>query len=160
MDIREARSDDWPAIWRIISPTIRAGETYALAPDMSEDEARAYWTGPDRRTFVAQASEAIVGTYYIRANNAGGGAHVCNCGYMTAAAAAGQGIARAMCAHSLEVARAMGYRAMQFNFVISVNVRAVRLWHDMGFVTVGVLPEAFAHPSKGYVDALVMSRRL
>ncbi len=151
---------DAPAIWRIIGPTIRAGETYALDPDIGEADALAYWLGNDRETFVAQEGDEIIGTYYIRANQAGGGKHICNCGYMTSAAATGRGVARAMCLHSLEHARQRGYRGMQFNFVVSSNTRALALWESLGFEIVGRVPEAFNHPSCGYVDALVMFRRL
>lgn len=156
IQIRPATRADAAAIWRIIGPTIRAGETYALPRDLSEDAALAYWLGSDRETFVAEADGKLLGTYYIRANQAGGGAHVCNCGYMTAADAAGRGVARAMCAHSLQHARDAGFRAMQFNFVVSTNTRAVRLWEAMGFEIVGRLPGAFAHPTDGFVDALVL----
>lgn len=161
MLIRPARpEDDRAAIWSIIGPTIRAGETYTLAPDMSEADALAYWLGADKETFVAEEGDAILGTYYMRPNQAGGGAHVCNCGYMTSAAAMGKGVARQMCAHSLAHARSRGYRAMQFNFVVSTNERAVRLWQSMGFKIVGRLPLAFSHPSLGDVDALVMFQSL
>lgn len=105
MLIRPANSDDRSAIWRIIGPTIRAGETYALDRDLSEADALAYWMGPDRETFVAEEGGGILGTYYIKANQAGGGRHICNCGYMTDAAAAGRGVARRMHEHSLEHAR-------------------------------------------------------
>lgn len=160
MLIRPAISDDRSAIWGIIGPTIRAGETYALDCNLSEGEALAYWMGSDRETFVAEENGLIVGTYYIRANQAGGGQHVCNCGYMTDAAVSGRGVARRMHEHSLAHARAKGFRAMQFNFVISSNDRAVRLWQSLGFAIVGRLPEAFLHPSLGYVDAFVMFRKL
>lgn len=160
MLIRPARPEDRAAIWSIIGPTIRAGETYALPRDMDEESALAYWLGADRETFVAEMGGEILGTYYIRPNQAGGSAHVCNCGYMTAAPASGRGVARAMCAHSLEHARARGYRAMQFNFVVSTNERAVRLWQAMGFAVLARLPLAFRHPAHGYVDALVLFRAL
>lgn len=158
--IRPARREDAAAIWGVVGPTIRAGETYALPRDLAERDAVDYWLGADKQTFVAEAEGEVLGTYYLRANQQGGGAHVANCGYMTAAAAAGRGVARAMCAHSLEQARAAGYRAMQFNFVVSTNERAVRLWKAMGFEVVGVLPRAFEHPRAGFVDALVMFRPL
>lgn len=158
--IRPARPEDAGAIWSILEPTIRAGETYTLDPQMSEADALAYWLGADRDTFVAEDDGSIVGTYFIRPNQAGGGAHVCNCGYMTSNAATGRGIARLMCQHSLDYARARGYRAMQFNFVVSTNERAVRLWESLGFETVGRLPLAFKHPTRGYVDALVMFQTL
>lgn len=160
MIVRSARAEDRGAIWSIIGPVIRAGETYALDPDMTEDAALAYWLGADKETFVAEKDGSILGTYYIRPNQAGGGRHVCNCGYMTAAQAAGRGIARGMCLHSLDHARARGYRAMQFNFVVSTNDRAVRLWEHLGFAIVGRLPCAFLHPTHGLVDALVMFKAL
>lgn len=143
-----------------MEPIIRAGETYALDRDMTEAEALAYWMGADKETFVAEDKGAIVGTYYFRANQGGGGKHICNCGYMTSAKATGRGIARNMCLHSLDHARALGYRGMQFNFVVSTNERAARLWESLGFGIVGRLPLAFRHPTNGYVDALVMCRAL
>ncbi|WP_457107065.1 N-acetyltransferase family protein [Methylobacterium sp. P5_C11] len=160
MTIRAADATDHAAILRIIMPTIRAGETYALDPDLSQGEALAYWTGADRETFVAEAEGTVRGTYYLRANQAGGGAHVANCGFMTDTAASGRGVARAMCTHALDWARARGFSAMQFNFVVSTNVRAVRLWESFGFAVVGRLPDAFRHPKLGTVDALVMFRTL
>lgn len=160
MQIRSARSEDAAAIWSIIGPTIRAGETYALDPAMNEEAALAYWLGKDRETFVAEEDGMVLGTYYLRANQAGGGDHVANCGYMTGAAATGKGIARRMCEHSLDHARSRGFRAMQFNFVVSTNERAVRLWQSLGFEVVGRLPRAFRHPREGDVDALVMFRAL
>lgn len=160
MLIRPARPADQPAVWQIIGPTIRAGETYALDAAMTEDEALAYWFGPDRETFVAEEKGEILGTYYLRTNQPGGGAHVCNCGYMTSVAATGRGVARRMADHSLNRARERGFRAMQFNFVVSTNVRAIRLWESLGFAIVGRLPGAFRHPDHGYVDALVMYQSL
>ncbi len=160
MEIRLASAQDSPAIWAIIGPTIRAGETYALDREMSEEAALAYWLGPDKETFVAEEDGQVLGTYYLRANQAGGGRHVCNCGYMTSAAASGRGVARTMCLHSLDHARARGFAAMQYNFVVSTNDRAVRLWESLGFAIVGRLPGAFRHPTSGYVDALVMFQTL
>jgi L-amino acid N-acyltransferase YncA len=162
MMIRPATAADAAGIWGIVGPVIRAGETYTLDRDMSEEEALAYWLGADRETFVAvdKGGGELLGTYYLKANQAGGGRHVANCGYMTSAAATGRGVARAMCAHSLEAARERGFRAMQFNFVVSTNERAVRLWERMGFDVVGRLPGAFEHPREGFVDALVLWRSL
>lgn len=160
MLIRPARPEDRTSIWSIIGPTIKAGETYTLDPAMSEADALAYWLGADKETFVAEDEGIIVGTYYIRPNQAGGGSHVCNCGYMTGRSAVGRGVARAMCKHSLAHAKSRGYRAMQFNFVASTNERAVHIWQTMGFEIVGRLPLAFHHPSLGYVDALVLFQPL
>lgn len=160
LHIRPAGSGDAAAIWAILEPVIRAGETYTLDRDMSEVDALAYWFGADKETFVAEADGVVLGTYYLRANQAGGGAHVCNTGYMTGAAATGRGVARTMCLHSIDHAKARGFLAMQFNFVVSTNVRAVGLWQSLGFEVVGRLPGAFAHPAEGFVDALVLVRAL
>ena len=160
MNIRAAEARDNDAIWRIIGPTIRAGETYTLPREMGEADALAYWKSPGHEVFVAEAGGEVVGTYYLRANQRGGGAHVANCGYMTAAEASGRGVARAMCTHSLAHAKARGFRAMQFNFVVASNTRAIALWQSLGFAIVGRLPEAFAHPRLGFVDAVVMYRAL
>ena len=160
MVIRPATPDDHDGIWAVLEPALRAGETFAFPRDLTRDEAIAVWSPPGAEVFVAEDAGAIVGTYYVRANHRGGGSHVANAGYATAPAASGRGIARAMCAHSLDHARARGFRAMQYNIVISTNERAVRLWQAMGFAIVGRLPGAFAHPAHGDVDALVMFRTL
>ena len=143
-----------------MEPIIRAGETYTLPRDMDKESALAYWLSPEREVFVAEDQGETVGTYCLQTNQKGGGAHVANCGYMTAHTAMGRGVARAMCAHSLDRARERGFRAMQFNFVVSTNERAVRLWQSFGFEIVGRLPKAFLHPSLGYVDAYIMYRTL
>ncbi len=158
--IRPATPEDGAAIWQILEPVIRAGETYALPRDMSEAAALAYWTAPEKETFIAVADQKIIGTYFIRPNQPGGGAHVANCGYVTAQHEGGRGVAGAMCEHSMQIARSRGFRAMQFNFVIASNTRAVNLWEKFGFHTIGRLPAAFLHPRLGYTDALVMFRAL
>jgi ribosomal protein S18 acetylase RimI-like enzyme len=160
MQVRPAQAADDDAIWSIIGPTIRAGETYTLPRAMSRADALSYWRSPAHEVFVAEQDGAVVGTYYMRPNQQGGGSHVANCGYMTAAQASGRGVARAMCAHSLAQARARGFRAMQFNFVVSTNTRAVALWQSCGFEIVGRLAQAFEHPRLGFVDAVVMYRLL
>jgi len=160
MLIREAIPSDNDAIWSIMEPIIRAGETYPLARDMSREAALTHWLAPGHEVFVAEDGGQIVGTYILRANREGGGAHVANCGYMTAPHATGRGVARAMCAHSLERARERGFCAMQFNFVVRSNERAVRLWQTFNFEIVGRLPRAFEHPTLGFVDAYVMYRQL
>jgi len=114
----------------------------------------------DKETFVAEEDGVVLGTYFMRANQGGGGRHVCNCGYMTGGSATGRGVARRMCQHSLLYAYERGYRAMQFNFVVSTNERAVRLWQSLGFEIVGTLRGAFEHPEHGFVDAFVMYQEL
>jgi len=160
LHIREAREQDTEAILSIIRPVLRDATTYALDPDMSDEAALAYWTTPTKQTFVAEDGDNILGTYTLAPNQAGGGSHVCNCGFIVSTAASGRGVARAMCEHALSAAREAGYRAMQFNFVVSTNTRAVRLWERMGFDIVGRLPRAFNHPNEGLVDALVMYQEL
>jgi ribosomal protein S18 acetylase RimI-like enzyme len=160
VNIRAATAADNDAIWTILEPIIRAGETYALPRDWSRDATLAFWHADGHDVFVAEDGGAIVGTYFVCANHLGGGAHVANAGYATATNAQGKGVARAMCEHSIEYARGRGFRAMQFNFVIASNTRAVALWQRMGFVIVGTLPGVFAHPTLGDVDAFVMYRRL
>ena len=160
MRIRAVREADAPAVWAIIGPIIRGGAEYALERDMSEADAIAYWHGADRETYVAEVDGEVLGTYYIVRNQKGGGSHVCNCGYVTAPAAQGRGVARAMLAHSLDIAPDLGFRAMQYNFVVSTNTRAIETWQRAGFEVVGRLPGAFLHPDQGYVDALVMYREL
>lgn len=160
LTIRLAGTADADAVWSILEPVIRAGETYTLPRDLSREEALTYWFSSNHEVFVAEEGGQVAGTYFLHPNQRGGGSHVANCGYMTAAQATGRGVARAMCLHSLEHARSRGYRAMQFNFVVSTNERAVRLWQHLGFEIVGRLPEAFEHPSLGFVDAFVMYRML
>jgi ribosomal protein S18 acetylase RimI-like enzyme len=160
MLIRAAREADADALWAILEPVLREGETYALPRDMTREAALSWWAAPDRDVFVAETDHAVVGTYYLRRNQMGGGGHVANCGYMTAAGARGRGVARAMLAHSLEHARARGFEAIQFNFVVSTNERAVGTWLANGFEIVGRLPGAFDHPAHGRVDVFVMFRAL
>jgi ribosomal protein S18 acetylase RimI-like enzyme len=161
MQIRPALPQtDADSIWAILEPTIRAGETYTLPRGMACKEALDYWLAPQHEVFAAEQNDQIVGTYFLQANQQGGGSHVANCGYITAPWATGRGVARAMCAHSLDRARERGFTAMQFNFVVSTNTRAVGLWQSFGFEIVGRLPGAFQHPTEGFVDALVMYRSL
>ena len=160
MKIRPASASDKSGIWAILELVIRAGETYTLPRDMTEADALAYWCAPGNQVFVAEEGGQILGTYVLRANQLGGGSHVANCGYMTSPAAQGRGVARSMLEHSRDTAKARGFSAMQFNFVVSTNERALRLWASLGFETVGRLPAAFLHPLLGYVDALVMYRAL
>lgn len=160
MNIRAATQDDFEQIWPIFRDIAAAGDTYAYPRDINREQARQLWLELPRKTFVAEEGGRILGTYYIKTNQAGPGSHVCNCGYMVSAAARGRGLASAMCEHSQQVALALGYRAMQFNFVASTNEGAVRLWTKLGFATVGRLPKAFHHPRLGDVDALVMYKWL
>ena len=158
--VRAATNEDAAAIWAALEPTFRAGETYAMPRDIGRQSALDYWFAPAHEVFVAEADGEVVGTYYMRANQAGGGAHICNCGYVTSPAAQGRGVARRMLEHSLVHARSRGFLAMQFNFVVSTNQRAIETWERYGLAVVGRLPLAYNHPTRGLVDALVMHRSL
>ena len=158
--IRAAGPDDDGAIWAILEPVFRAGETYAQPRDISRAAALGYWRAPQHRVFVAERAGSVAGSYYLRANALGGGDHVANAAFATAAAARGQGVARAMLEHALAAARAEGFAAMQFNFVVASNEGALRLWLDTGFAEVGRVPRAFRHPRLGPVDVLILHRGL
>ncbi|MFN7571034.1 MAG: GNAT family N-acetyltransferase [Betaproteobacteria bacterium] len=159
--IRRYQEADWPAVWSLLHATFASGDTYAFSPDSSESEVHKAWVELPAASFVACAPDGrLVGTYFLKANQPGLGSHVCNCGYVVAPEAQGQGVASAMCEHSQREAVAMGFLAMQFNLVVSTNERAVRLWKRLGFHVAGTLPRAFRHRRLGLVDALVMYKEL
>ena len=160
MNIREAIREDFEQIWPIFHEIAAAGETYSYPRDITKEQALSIWIDTPKRTYVLEEDGQVLGTYYIKTNQSGPGDHVCNCGYMVSSAARGHGLATRMCEHSQVIARGLGYKSMQFNFVASSNEGAVRLGNKLGFATVGRLPKAFHHPSKGYVDALVMYKWL
>ncbi len=159
MNIRPAVPADDDAIWAMLEPVFRAGETYCIPRDIGRDDALSYWSGTPHKVFLIEEAGRALGTYFLTPNQKGGGGHVCNCGFVTSGAAEGRGVARAMLSHALEAAESDGYRAMQFNFVVATNERAIAVWRDFGFDIVGRLPGAFLSPSHGYVDALVMYRQ-
>ncbi len=174
LEIRRATQDDWPGIWPIIKTVIAAGDTYTIASDASEEEMRAMWYSPEKYTYVAiwsgpsdeeagamtVASQSIVGTFFLKANQSGPGAHVGNAGYMVSPDARGKGIGRQMGEWSLDEARRLGFTAMQFNFVVKSNKYAVKLWQDIGFEIIGEIPDAFDHRELGLVNAYIMYRKL
>ena len=161
IEIRPYKEQDWPYVWRIIEPVFRAGETYPYSPEISEKEACQAWIEVPAATFVAvDVNEVILGSYYIKPNQPGLGAHVCNCGYITAGEARDRGIASAMCVHSQGEAVDRGFRAMQYNLVVSTNEGAINLWKRHGFEVIGRLPQAFQHTQLGFVDAFVMYKIL
>ena len=160
VEIREAQMEDSDAIWAIFKAVIQTGDTYVYSPDTPHSDLGQYWLAPHMRTYVAEVEGEVVGTYIMKANHPGLGSHVANASYMVHPVAQGKGVGTAMCAHSLAEARWLGFRAIQFNLVVSTNKAAVHLWSKMGFAVVGTLPEAFHHQDLGYVDAYVMYRSL
>ena len=160
LGIREANDRDRNAIWEIFRATVAPGDVFVYDPNTPREDAEAYWFAKGTRSYVAEQDGKIVGSYILRSNRPGLGDHVANAGFMVGPAARGLGVGRAMGEHALEEARRLGYRAMQFNFVISTNESAVHLWQQLGFRIVGTLPGAFRHARKGFVDAYVMFRSL
>jgi L-amino acid N-acyltransferase YncA len=160
LKIREAIESDRGAIWEIFREVILAGETYPLDQNSSREDALTYWFQRSAHVCVAEADGKVIGSYTLHSNQASGGAHVANAGFIVTQSARGQGIGRALGEHCLNEARRLGFRAMQFNFVVSSNESAVRLWQDLGMKIVGTLPGAFRHPTRGYVDVYVMFQNL
>ena len=159
-EIRSATNEDRDAIWKIFRAVVDPGDTYAVDPHMSREDALAYWFQPGTHTYVTEQDRQVVGTYILKPNQAGAGSHVANAAFMVAPDARGQGVGRAMGEHCLSEARRLGFHAMQFNFVVSTNESAIHLWQELGFKIMGTLPGAFRHPQKGYVDVYVMYRSL
>lgn len=159
--IRRFESQDWDEMWSFMKPVFRAGETYPYPPRITKQEAREKWVGKPSRTYVAvNEEENLVGTYYIKPNQPGLGSHVCNCGYIVAQEAQGQGVGSRMCEHSQEEALSLDFRAMQYNLVVASNENAVHVWQKHDFQIIGTLPNAFHHQRLGYVDAHVMYKEL
>lgn len=158
--IREIGAAEFDTVWPLFRSVIAAGDTYSYPPDMRMQDARALWTTAPSRTFVAERNGEALGCYMLKPNQPGLGDHVANCGYMVAAEARGQGIASALCEHSLAQARRAGFTAMQFNFVVASNTTAVRLWQRHGFNIVGQVPGAFRHATLGPTDIYIMHRHL
>lgn len=156
MYLRIAESLDFDQIWPILHETFLKGDTYTFSPDTTKEEAFHLWMKIPLVTYVAIENEQIVGTYFLKPNQPSLGAHVCNAGYVTSFKERGKGLGRLMCEHSLEVARTYGFKAMQYNFVVSTNKVAIELWKKCGFAIVGTLPNAFNHREKGLADAFVM----
>jgi ribosomal protein S18 acetylase RimI-like enzyme len=164
--IREAELEtDWLTdIWPIFQEVVRAGDTFAFLPETDEQKAREYWMLPaPARVFVAvnKSDGAIVGSSYVKPNQPGLGVHMANAAFMVAASASGQGVGRALAEHAIKWARQANFSAMQFNFVVSTNTRAIALWKNLGFSIIGTIPQAFQHQGLGEkVDAFVMHRFL
>lgn len=161
ISVHPLETPDWLALWPILHATFSKGDTYTFPTDAGEEEIRHAWTKVPKAAFVAcDDSGQILGSYYIKPNQPGNGSHVCNCGYVVSEMARGKGVASLMCEHSQSTAIELGFLAMQFNFVVSTNNGAVRLWQKLGYDIVGTLPRAFRHPEAGFVDAYVMYKWL
>lgn len=160
IEIRLAKDKDWVQIWPIVREVFQSGTTYAYSPETNKEKAYEIWMNTPTATYLALSDGIVAGTYYIRPNQPELGSHVCNAGYMVSSSARGQGLGRALCAHSLQEAVRLGFKAMQYNLVVVTNRYAIKLWQDMGFEIVGTLPRAFNHKEMGLVDAHIMYRLL
>lgn len=158
--IRKAIPKDESILWEIIQPIIRAGGTYVFAQESSKEKMIGYWINPDKYTYIAEWEGVIVGTFYIKANQPDLGDHICNAGFMVSKDYSRKGFGRALGEFALKEAKVLGFKAMQFNFVVETNSRAVRLWKNLGFEVIGKIPEAYRHPELGLVSALIMYRKL
>jgi ribosomal protein S18 acetylase RimI-like enzyme len=158
--IRKATPHDFEAIWPIFHAVVSAGTTYPYAKTTTKDQGRHLWMEVPLATYLAEENGKTLGTYYIKPNQPDLGAHICNCGYMVAPDAQGQGLGTALCLHSQQTARENGFTAMQFNLVVSTNTPAIHLWRKLGFSRIGTIPLAFNHSRYGLVDALIMYKQL
>lgn len=158
--IRLATDADFPEIWRIFKSVIASGTTYVNRPDTTESEARTKWMDPEAQTFVAEINQKIVGSYLIKPNQVDLGSHIANASYIVDESTRGQGVGKTLALHSITTAKNLGYHAIQFNFVVSTNFAAVKLWQSVGFQIIGTIPKAFKHSSLGYVDAYIMFQDL
>ncbi len=160
MTIRLSTPSDHEAVWQIISNVIATGDTYVFAPDSSKEKMLNYWFSSDKRTYVAEENNEILGTFYLKENQMDLGSHIVNAGYMVSENARGKGLGKAMAEFSLEEARSLGFRGMQFNLVVKTNEKAVKLWLKMGFEIIGEIPDAYKHSQFGYVNAYIMYQKL
>lgn len=152
--------EDFKLFWPTFKEIVTAQETYAFDPDISYEEAYSLWCVAPQKTFTCKDGETLLGSYFLRANASGPSAHISNCGYMVCQDARGKGVARKMCEHSQDIARLLGYKAMQFNSVISTNKIAIELWKKLGFNIIGTIPNAYKHKRLGYVDSFIMHKML
>jgi L-amino acid N-acyltransferase YncA len=162
VEIRAASDDDWPLIWPFYRTIVEAGETYAIDPQTTEEQGRRDWMQvPPGTTFVAVDDHgSVVGSASVYPNRSAAGAHVASASFMVDPGRSGRGVGRALGEHVIDWAREQGFRSMQFNAVVETNQRAVRLWEALGFEVLATVPEAFRHPTEGYVGLLIMYRRL
>lgn len=160
MIIREAGSNDHDGIWIIFEQVIKTGDTYAFDPESPKEDLPKFWFAPGMKVYLAEDDGKILGSYFIKPNQPGLGAHIANCGYMVHPEYRGRGIGKQLFDHSWSVAKQSGYKGMQFNLVVSTNHAAVQLWQNSGFSIIGTVPKGFHHRELGYVDAYVMFREM
>ncbi len=160
MKIREATPKDYDAIWEIFKKVIKTGDTYVFDPKTQKKDLTKHWFASYMKTYVVEENNKILGTYIIKPNQIDLGSHICNCSYMVDPDSQGKGIGKILCEHSLKNAKEIGYKAMQFNSVVSTNIPAIKLWEKYNFEIIGTIPKGYKHSSLGYVDAYIMFREI
>ena len=160
MEIELATEKDFEEIWRIFSDVISAGDTYVNGASTRKEDGYKKWMNKDAKTFVAKKSGKIIGTYLIKPNQVDRGSHIANASYIVDKNNRGIGVGKALALHSIATAKELGYKAMQFNFVVSSNQSAVNLWKSVGFEIIGTAPCAFNHQDLGYIDTYIMFKKL
>lgn len=160
MHIREATPQDHDAVWNIFKQVIAGGDTYVFSPVTPREDLGKLWFAPSMKTYVAEDGDHIAGTYILKPNQIDLGSHIANCGYMVDPEYRGRGLGKLLCEHSLDIAKTLGYKGMQFNIVVSTNESAVYLWKKIGFRIIGTIPGAFKHQVLGFVDAYIMYKEI
>jgi ribosomal protein S18 acetylase RimI-like enzyme len=160
IEIRKYREEDQDQVWEIIKYVISGGDSFTYDPGTPREEVLTDWTSPEKHTFVAVAGDKVLATFYIKPNQTGLGSHVANGSYMVSPDARRTGIGRMIGQFSIEEAQRLGFSAMQFNFVVKSNEKAVNLWKSLGFLIIGEIPEAYRHAEHGLTNAYIMYRKL
>jgi ribosomal protein S18 acetylase RimI-like enzyme len=159
MHIQTAAPSDIDPMWNLFRTVVEVGDTLPFSESFDRSTFVSHWFS-SQTAYVAVADAGIVGMYKMGANYPGRGAHVASATYVVDPAMQGRGIGRRLVEHSLDQASQAGFIAMQFNYVVSTNARAVELYRKLGFSIAGTLPKAFQHRQLGYVDVYVMFRFL
>ncbi len=160
LEIQGAKDSEWSDIWPIFKSVIEAEDTFVFPANITKDQAFGHWFANGVQTYLARINNVVVGTYILKENQIGLGSHVANASYMVSENARGVGLGRALAEHSFMEAKNQSFLAMQFNLVVSSNVKAVKLWKKLGFEVVGTSPKSFKHSSLGYVDSYIMYKEL
>ncbi|MFG2191919.1 GNAT family N-acetyltransferase [Streptomyces sp. NPDC048639] len=162
MLIKEATAADWQTIWPFFHRIVAAGDTFTFPPDLGEEEGRDWWllSPPDRTVIAVDDAGTVLGSAKMNRNQKGNGSHIASASYMVDPEHGGHGVGRALVEHTLEWARAAGFRGMQFNAVVETNELAVKLYESLGFEVIGTVPEGFRHPTRGHVGLHIMYRAL
>jgi len=160
IEIRQQHSEDWDSLWLIFQDIIKEGTSYAYDAITTREQFVESWMGRGGEQWVACNDGQLLGAYTLRENQPGRGSHIATASYIVAASARGQRVGTQLGEHSIQRATELRYTGIQFNFVVSTNTAAVKLWLRLGFAIVGTLPSAFRHSRLENVDCYVMFKKL